>query len=341
MDHFSDRFKTWYYRLAAHLDNSVTSPDVVLARYDKFKFGDPKTELEVETAFQYAQRVDGKNSPFTGIVPSFTPPNVYPRTQFGDVPYMLYEYKILTGYDIVHNLGIFTFDSILKVSTGLALIIGFTRFVYTPGVNVPNTDPFLRLNALDAEPRSPLPRTALVNDLNEKWIDHVVTQAQCDFSGVRFIEVYTNMHIHSIDSDGKDARLVAIMPTVGTAALESIYLLRSLQGSQTFTLSDTKIERIRFDLTDDNGVPIEMYRNWWVDVTFSFGESYNMDFYQGISIMINIGTRYTTEGYKYKDYFTITRDIGDEMDRIVSAETRNRRGNADIGTKRKHNPGGY
>jgi hypothetical protein len=149
------------------------------------------------------------------------------------------------------------------------------------------------------------------------------------------------MNIHSIDSDGKDARLVAIMPTVGTAALESNYLLGSLQGSQTFTLADTKIERIRFDLTDDNGVPIEMYRDWWVDVTFSFEEPYNMDFYQGISNLINIGTRYTTEGYKYNDYSTITRDVGDEMDRIVSAETRNRRGNADIGTKRKHNPGGY
>ena len=74
--------------------------------------------------------------------------------------------------------------------------------------------------------------------------------------------MYTNMNIHSIDSDGNDARLVAIMPTVGTPALESNYLLCSLQGSQTFTLADTKIERIRFDLTDDNGVPIEMYRDW-------------------------------------------------------------------------------
>jgi hypothetical protein len=66
-----------------------------------------------------------------------------------------------------------------------------------------------------------------------------------------------------------------------------------------------------------------------------------MEFYQGISNLINIGTRYTTEGYTYNDYNTITRDIGDEMDRIVSAETRIRRGNADIGTKRKHGAGGY
>ena len=57
-----------------------------------------------------------------------------------------------------------------------------------------------------------------------------------------------------------------------------------------------------------------MYRDWLVDVTFSFEEPYNMDFYQGISKLINIGTRYTTEGYKYNDYSTITRDIGDEME---------------------------
>ncbi len=57
--------------------------------------------------------------------------------------------------------------------------------------------------------------------------------------------------------------------------------------------------------------------------------------------MINIGTSYITEDYKYDDYSTITRDIGNEMDRIVSAETRNRRGNADIGTERKHGAGGY
>ncbi len=59
------------------------------------------------------------------------------------------------------------------------------------------------------------------------------------------------------------------------------------------------------------------------------------------SSSIYIGTRFTTEGYKYNDYNTITRDIGDEMDRVVSAETRNRRGNTDLGTKRKHGAGGY
>jgi hypothetical protein len=132
------------------------------------------------------------------------------------------------------------------------------------------------------------------------------------------------MNIRAIDSYRKDARLVAIMPTVGAAALEYNYLLGSLQGSQTFTLADTKIDRIRFDLTKDNGIPIEIYRDWWADITFSFEEPYNVDFYQEIANLINIGTRFTTEGYKYSDYITITRDIGDEMDRVVSAETRNR-----------------
>jgi hypothetical protein len=338
---FDDGFKTWYYRWAAHLYNSVTGPGTVLAQYKKFLYLEPSTQQVVETNPQYARRVNGKNEPFTGTTQPFTPLHVYPRTQFGETPYMDYEYKIVTGYDTIHDPETFTFDSSSSVSTGLADIIGFTRFAYTPGVNVPNTDLVLRLESPDAEPLSPLPRTGFVQDLDGKWADHVVTQAPCDFSGVRFIKVYTNMNINAIDSNGKDARLVAIMPTVGTAALESNYLLGSLQGSQTFTLGDTKIDRIRFDLTDDNGVPIEMYRDWWVDVTFSFEEPYNMDFYQGISKLINIGTRYTTEGYKYNDYSTITRDIGDEMDRIVSAETRNRRGNADIGTKRKHGAGGY
>ena len=254
---------------------------------------------------------------------------------------MDYEYKVVTGYDIAQFPETFNFPSTVSVPVGLADIIGFTRFVHTPDVNAPNTDLALRLTSPNAEPLSPLPRTAFVQDLTGKWIDHVVTQAPCDFVGVRFVKVYTNMNINVIYSDGKDARLVAIMPTVGTAVVESNYLLGSLQGSQTFTLADTKIDRIRFDLTDDNGIPIEMFRDWWIDVTFSFEEPYNMDFYQGISNLINIGTRYTTEGYKYDDYSTITRDIGNEMDRIVSAETRNRRGNADIGTKRKHGAGGY
>ncbi len=55
-------------------------------------------------------------------------------------------------------------------------------------------------------------------------------QAPCDFSGVRFIKVYINMNIHAIDSDGKDKKLVAIIPTVGTVALESKYLLGSACG---------------------------------------------------------------------------------------------------------------
>jgi hypothetical protein len=41
-NYFSNCFKTWYYRWAAHLYNSVTSPDVVLAKYDKFKYVDPE-----------------------------------------------------------------------------------------------------------------------------------------------------------------------------------------------------------------------------------------------------------------------------------------------------------
>ncbi len=94
------------------------------------------------------------------------------------------------------------------------------------------------------------------------------------------------MNINAIDSDGKDVKLVAIMPTIGTTVVESNYLLGSLQGPQTFTPADTKIDRIRFDLTDDNGVPIVMFRAWWVDLTFSLEEPYNMDFYQGISNLI-------------------------------------------------------
>jgi hypothetical protein len=203
---------------------------------------EPSNKLVVNTDDQNAQRIDGKNQPFVNTSPSFTPPRVYPRTQFGDTPYIAYEYKVLMGYDTIHDPETFTFDSSLKVATGLAEIIGFTRFVYTPGVNVPNTYLVLRLDRPDDEPLSPLPRTEFVQDLKGKWIDHVVTQAPCDFSGVRVIKVYTNMNIHSIDSDGKDTRLVAIMPTVGTAAVESNYLLGSLQGSQTFTLADTKID---------------------------------------------------------------------------------------------------
>ena len=149
------------------------------------------------------------------------------------------------------------------------------------------------------------------------------------------------MNIRAIDSNGRDAKLVAIMPTVGTAALESNYLLESLQGSQTFTLVDTKIDLIRFDLTDDNGIPIEMFRDWWVDITFTFEEPYNVDFYQGIAKLFNIGTRFTTEGYKYNDFKAITRDIGDEMGTVVSAERRICRGNTDLGTKRKNGAGGY
>jgi hypothetical protein len=115
-NHFSDRFKTWYYRWAAHLYNSMTSPDVALAEYDKFKYVDPETEREVETEFQYSQRVEGKNLPFSGAEP-YNPPHVYPRKQFGVVPYMSYEYKLMTGYDIAHSPEMFTFDSSLNVST--------------------------------------------------------------------------------------------------------------------------------------------------------------------------------------------------------------------------------
>jgi hypothetical protein len=145
---------------------------------------------------------------------------------------------------------------------GLADIIGFTRFVFTPGVNVPYTDMALILSLPNAEPLSLLPRTEFVRDLNAKWIDHVVTQTPCDFSGVQFIKVYTNMNINAIDSDGKDAKMVAIMPIVGTSVVESNYLLCSLQGSQMCMLADTKIDRIRFDLTDDNGIPIKMVNDW-------------------------------------------------------------------------------
>jgi hypothetical protein len=159
---FDDGFKTWYYRWAAHLYNSVMATGTVLAQYNKFSYLEPITQRVVETGFQYAQRINGKNKPFLDVSPSFTPPRVYPRTQFGDTPYMECEYKILTGYDTIHEPETFTFDSSLKVSTGLADIIGFTRFAYTPGVNVPNTDLVLRLESPDVEPLSPLPRTALV-----------------------------------------------------------------------------------------------------------------------------------------------------------------------------------
>ena len=322
---FDNGFKVWYYRWGAHLYNSVTSTTVSLANYGTFN-----------SVTGYITREDGKNVQIG--TPALVPAVVYPRTQFGITPFMDCEYKIITGFDLnsPEKFG-FTED----IPTGLADIVGFTRFVYTAGVNVPNTDLLYLSNpGLVLEPNTNMPRDASRSD-ESQWIDHVVTQAPCDFSGVRFIKLYTNMNISSIDSDGRDSRLLAIMPTVGTSAMESNYLVGALQGSQTFTLADTKIDRIRFDLTDDNNIPIEMYRDWWVDLTFSFEEPYNMDFYQGIAKIINIGTRYTTEGYKYDDYSTITKDIGDEMDRVVSAESRNRRGNADLGTKRKHGFGGY
>ena len=147
----------------------MIAPDVALAQYDKFEFVD-QAGLEVVTNDQYARRIDGKNQPFAGTSPLFTPPRVYPRTQFGDTPYMAYEYKILTGYDTIHDPKTFTFDSSLKVSTGLADIIGFTRFAYTPGVNVPNTDLILRLEKSEDEALSPLPRTEFVQDINGQWI---------------------------------------------------------------------------------------------------------------------------------------------------------------------------
>ncbi len=97
----------------------------------------------------------------------------------------------------------------MKVSTGLADTTGFNRFAYTPGVNVPNTNLILRFGSPDDEPLSPLPRTEFVQDLNVKYIDHVATQAPCDFWGVRFIKVYTNMNIH-----------VTIMPQITSDAVQ-------------------------------------------------------------------------------------------------------------------------
>ena len=76
-------------------------------------------------------------------------------------------------------------------------------------------------------------------------------------------------------------------------------------------------------------------------MTFSFEEPYSVDHYQGIGNLVNIGTRFTTEGYDFDSYSTVTRDVGDELDRLAGAEQRNRRRNADLGTKRKHGPGGY
>jgi len=157
-------------------------PDVALAQYDKFKFVD-QAGLEVVTNDQYVQRIDGKNQPFANTCPLFTPPYVYQRIQSGDMPYMAYEYKVLTGYDAVHDPETFAFESSPKVSTGMEDIIGFTRFAYTPGVIVPNTYLILRLEKPDDKPLSPLPRTELVQDQNMKWTDHVVTQAPCHFSG--------------------------------------------------------------------------------------------------------------------------------------------------------------
>ena len=335
---FPQFFKEWYFRWAVHLYDSVLGSGTVLADYISTKIAKDPTKPDELTDFEgYAERKNRKNEPYVHDGSAvITPINVYPRSQFGDTPYMAYEYKLITDYDI--NT---TPESTISQFQGkLAEMIGYTRLVYTAGVNVPYSDIQNMLKDPTLEPLSPMPRNASTG-VNSQWTGFVVAQAPCDFSGVRFIKMYTNMNVSAIDADGKDSRLIAIMPTVGSAALESNYLIGSLQGSQTFTLADTKIDRIRFDLTDDNNIPIEMYRDWWVDVTFSFEEPYSVDFYQGISNLINLGTRFTTEGYKYDDYSTITRDVGDEMDRLNSAETRNRRNNSDMGTKRKHGHGGY
>lgn len=334
---FPEFFRIWYFRWAVHLYDSTLVPGTALANYTTINVvTDPTKPAETEEFTGYLTRENFKNNAFTDGSSTFAPDNVYPRSQFGDTPYMAYEYKLITEYDI--NT---TPESTISQFQGkLAEMIGYTRLVYTAGVNVPYTDIQNMLNDPTLEPLSPMPRNASTG-VNSQWTGFVVAQAPCDFSGVRFIKMYTNMNVSAIDADGKDSRLIAIMPTVGSAALESNYLIGSLQGSQTFTLADTKIDRIRFDLTDDNNIPIEMYRDWWVDVTFSFEEPYSVDFYQGISKLINLGTRFTTEGYKYDDYSTITRDVGDEMDRLNSAETRNRRNNSDMGTKRKHGHGGY
>ncbi len=146
----------------------MTAPDVVLAQYDTFTCVEPSTELVVETGDHSAQRIDGTNQPFANTNPSFTPPHVYPRTQLGDTSYMAYAYKVLMGYDTIHDPEIFTFDYSLKLSTGMSDIVGFTRFAYTPGVNVPNINLILRLGFPDAEPLSPLPRTEFIQDINGK-----------------------------------------------------------------------------------------------------------------------------------------------------------------------------
>lgn len=338
-----ERIKRFYFQEFLALYNSVLREGLAGCRFnEKDEGAQTREKLELLPPTR-----NGSGDPVV---------YVYPRTAYaggrdamkqgefsdkGIREQLTVEYKVLTQFDIIHN------PAMARVfgerDVGLAQLIGYTRFVYTPPVNVPanvNEPPQSDGKLVDASDVSFMP-TGVATGAKSGWSDGVVAQAPTDFSGIRYIKVFTSMNVSAVDQDLNTAKLIAICPTVGGNAVESNYMVGSLQQSQTFTLSDSKIDRIRFDLTDDFNRPVEMWRDWWVDVTFSFEEPYSVDHYQGISNLVNIGTRFTTEGYDFDSYSTVTRDVGDELDRLAGAEQRNRRRNADLGTKRKHGPGGY
>lgn len=330
-----ERVKRFYWQEFLALYNSVLAPGLAGCRFN-----------EANAAYDTRKKIEL----LQGVSNGAPGPYVYPNTAYGGGidamsgyntrEKLAFEYKVLTQYDLYRDPAMG--EAFAERDVGLAQLIGYTRFVYTPPVNVPANTNFPAQASgelVNPEDVSFLPKNTPMGASG--WTDAVVAQAPTDFCGVRYIKVFTSMNVSAVDQDLNTAKLIAICPTVGGNAVESNYLVGSLQQSQTFTLADHKIDRIRFDLKDDFNRDVEMWRDWWIDVTFSFEEPYSVDHYQGISNLVNIGTRFTTEGYDYDSYSTITRDVGDELDRLAGAEQRNRRRNADLGTKRKHGPGGY
>lgn len=271
----------------------------------------------------------------------------YPDFSF--LPFMNYEYKVFTEYD-TKTPGYSQFN---PDDTRLARLIGYTKYQYSPSLNTPHPVISDYKQQYEGDDSTDLKDVYVYKglgdftplQLSEKYLQtyRYVTSAQApaDFTVVRFIKIHTNLNVNAVDVDGSTQKIVSVLPCTTGHEMDSNYLYANLHQSQSYTISDTKIERILFYLKDDDNQPINVFRDWYVDITFSFEEPYPMDMYQGTRNLVDIGTRFTTEGYTYRGFENVTKDMQDEMDRLAGSESKTRRTASILGTKRRHAPGGF
>lgn len=108
-----------------------------------------------------------------------------------------------------------------------------------------------------------------------------------NFKSIKFIKVMSDLNIQNLDPNTLTMeRILTVIPVVESESEASmIYLAGGIQSPQYITIGDSSLDSITLELQKDDGLPLEVNDDWYLELTVLFEEPEDTPAYRGISDM--------------------------------------------------------